>query len=278
MHRLREARGAPDREDGMMLALANGSSAFDRQVTAYMNAMPAVARPDTGMADLVRMLESTPALAIVNELENLVGVVSRTDLVSLGIRRQPANAMQLPRLTAGDIMTCNVVTIPSTATIRAAAQAMGAHAIHRVYVTDHRMLVGVITAMDITRAVRDARVSAELSTIMTSPPIMIGSKTSLGSAVDLLSRVRVSGLVVLDDDRPIGTFTHVDALAARDVPRSTSIEELYEPAVLCLLATSTLHSVASQLVRLDTQRVIACAAREVVGIATTLDFVRYVAW
>jgi len=263
-----------------MLAVAHQSSAFDRQVTAYMHATPAVARRDTGMADLVRLLESTPALAIVDELENLVGVVSRTDLVTLGINRgrQPGNAMQLPRLTAGDIMTCTVVTIPSTATIRAAAQAMGAHAIHRVYVTDQRMLVGVITAMDITKAVRDARVTAELSTIMTSPPIMIGSKMSLGSAVDLLSRIRVSGLVVLDEDRPVGTFTHMEALAARDVPRWTSIEELYEPAVLCLLATSTLHSVASQLVRLDTQRVIACAAREVVGIATTLDFVRYVAW
>jgi CBS domain-containing protein len=264
-----------------MLAFATGPSTFDRQVTLCMQTAPAVVRRETPLADLVRALEATPALAIVDELENLVGVVSRTDLVALGIHRIGRSAsatMKLPALSAGDVMTSNVVTVPCTATIRAAAQAMAAHAIHRVYVTDHRLLLGVITAMDIARAVRDARVGAELSTIMTSPPIMVGTTTSLGAAVELLSRVRVSGLVVLEDDRPVGTFTHVEALASRDVPRSTSIDELYEPAVLCLPATTALHSVAAHLVRLDTQRVIACTAREVVGIATTLDFVRYVAW
>lgn len=261
-----------------MLAVSMGATSFDLQVTSYMQRDPAVTHRATPIAEVARLLEDAPAVAIVDELDNLVGVVSRTDLVALG-----ANAARRssPRLLAGvaeTIMTRGVVTVPGTATIRAAAQAMAAHAIHHVYVTDGRRLLGVIGAMDIVAAVRDARVPNELSTIMTAPPIMISTGTQLGDAVDLLSRVRVSGLVVVDEEVPVGTFTHVEALEARDLPRTTSIEDLYEPAVLCLPSTTPLHAVASQLVRSNTQRVLACAGREVVGVATTLDFVRYVAW
>lgn len=263
-----------------MLAVASGPSAFDRQVTSCMHRTLATAHPETPIAEVARLLEASPALAIVDELENIIGVVSRTDLISLGVScgRQRGLPITLPARIAADIMTDHVITVPSTATLRAAAQAMAAHAIHRIYVVDRRLLVGMIDAMEITAAVRDAGISSQLSTIMTAPPIMITVKTSLGAAVELLSRVRVSGLVVLDEERPVGTFTHLEALAARDLGRTTPIEEVYEPTVLCLPATAPLHAVAGQLVRSSTQRVIACAEREVVGIATTLDFVRYVAW
>lgn len=253
----------------MLATVMTGSSVFDRQVTSYMHRQPAVARPHTPTAEIACTLEQVPTIAIVDELEHLAGVVSRTDLVA---------SIKQPSRVAADIMTRGVITVPSTATIRATAQAMAAHAIHHIYVTDDKMLLGVVGAMDITAAVRDARISAHLSTIMTSPSIMISTKTTLGAAIELLSRVRVSGLVVVDDDLPVGTFTHVEALAARDVPRSTTIEDVFEPAVLCLPATTPLHAAASQLVRSNTTRVLACAGREVVGVATTLDFVRYVAW
>lgn len=255
------------------------TSTFDRQVTAYMH-RPVVARPETPVAELLRLLELTSTIAIVDELESIVGVVSRVDVIALGASsgRRTGSALPLPPRVAADIMTTSVVTIPCTATIRAAAQALAAHAIHHVFVTDRRLLMGIVGATDIVAAVRDARVSAELSTIMTTPPIMIGVGTELGAAIDLLSRVRVGGLVVVDGENPVGTFTHLDAIAARTASRTSPIEDFFEPAVLCLPASTPIHAVAGQLVRMNTQRVVACTAREVVGIATTLDFARYVAW
>lgn len=263
-----------------MRQVANqGTVAFDRPVTSCMHAHPAVAHPDTSIPELVRLLHDAEAVAIVDELENLVGVVSRTDLVALGAMsgRRGGTAMPLPARFAADVMTPGVVTIPSTASVRAAAQSMATHAIHQIYVVDDRLLLGVVGAIDIAACVRDAHSDEPLSAIMTAAPLMISTKTTLGAAIELLSRARVSGLVVLDEDQPVGTFTHAEAIEARDVTRATTIEELYEPAVLCVPATQPLHSVAAQLVRSHTQRVLACAEREVVGIATTLDFVRYVA-
>jgi CBS domain-containing protein len=251
--------------------LAGGvDTTFDRQVAACMHRHPAVARMETSVVELARALSAAPAVAILDEHENVVGVVSRTDLVAAGARSSAR--------VAADLMTRGVITVPSTATVRAAAQVMAAHAIHHVYVVDGRHLVGVISAMDVTATIRDARVMSELSTIMTTPPVMIGPQTELGVAVDLLSRIRVSGLVVVEEGVPVGTFTHLDALDAHDVARRTPIAELYEPAVLCLPARTPLHLAAGHMTRSGTQRVLACSDREVVGIATALDFVRYVAW
>ena len=258
-----------------MLAISNRTSAFDRSVMAGMS-RPVVARPETPIEDLARMLEDSAIVAIVDELESIVGVVSRIDLVATSTSRRRTHPY--PVRVAADVMTPGAVTIPSSATLRAAACAMAAHGIHHVFVTDRRLLMGVVSGLDIVAAVRDAHVEAELSTIMTAPPIMISLGTEIGVAVDLLARVRVSGLVVVDDGKPMGTFTHLDAIAARDVTRSTPIDDVYEPAVLCLPATTPLYTVARQLVNQGTQRVIACAGREITGIATSLDFTRYVAW
>jgi CBS domain-containing protein len=244
---------------------------FDRQVTTCMHRQPEVARPNTPIAELARELSAVPAIAIVDELENVVGVVSRTDLVASRRLRTSARV-------AADVMTRRVITVPSSATMRATAQVMAAHAIHHVYVVDGRALVGVVSAMDVTATIRDARVSSELSTIMTTPPIMIGTQTEFGVAVELLARIRVSGLVVVEEGVPVGTFTHRDALDAYDVGRRTPIEEIFEQAVLCLPTNTPLHVAAGHMLRSGTQRVLACSDREVVGIATSLDFVRYVAW
>jgi predicted transcriptional regulator len=256
-----------------MLVMGSGPTAFDRQVRTCMHRHPKMAHRGTSLSELARELSAVPTIAIVDELENVVGVVSRTDLVGRRLGTTAASAR-----VAADVMTRGVIAVPSTATMRATAQVMAAHAVHQVYVVDDRLLVGVITAMDITASIRDAGVSSHLSTIMTTPPIMIGTQTELGVAVDLLSRIRVSGLVVVEDGVPVGTFTHLDALEAYDLPRRTPIEELYEAAVLCLPMDTPLHTTAAHMSRSGTQRVLACSNREVVGVATSLDFVRYVAW
>ncbi len=253
-----------------MLAISNQTSAFERSVMTCISP-PIVAREETPVEELARVLKESANIAIVDELESVVGVVSRTDLVAAGVQ---GRRMQ----TAADIMTRGAVTIPSTSTIRGAACAMAAHAIHHIYVTERRLLMGVVSTLDIVAAVRDARIGAALSTIMTAPPIMISVGTEIGVAIDLLSRVRVSGLVVVDDGKPMGTFTHLDAIMARGVARTTPIDDYYEPAVVCLPASTPLHTVARDVLRLGTQRVIACSEREIVGIATSLDFTRYVAW
>jgi CBS domain-containing protein len=52
----------------------------------------------------------------------------------------------------GEVMTRNVLTLPSSASLRAAAEMMQEHRIHRVVITDDGAVVGIVSALDIAKA------------------------------------------------------------------------------------------------------------------------------
>jgi len=260
------------------------SSPFDRPVTTYMARALATARPDTAIADIARSMHARriSGVPVLDEGGRLVGVVTRTDLIALGAlqagRRGTSPAMPLPRRTACEVMSQNPLTVSRSASVRDAARLMATHAIHRVFVTEGDDLVGVIGAVDIAAAVSDANIAAPISTIMAQPIVSLTPRAPLSSAVELLDRLRLNALAVIDDGKLLGVFSQVEALAARDMLRSTPIELLYDPALVCLPSNTRLSRAAGHVARLDVRRVIVCQEREPVGMVTALDFARYVAW
>lgn len=267
-----------------MLALANPITPFDRPVTTYMARSLVTAHLATPIAEIAATMHARriSGVPVLDARDRLIGVVTRTDLIALGAlqsgRRGTNPAMPLPRRTAREVMTAEPQAIPRTASVRDAARVMATHAIHRVFVTDGDALVGVIGAVDIAAAVYDSRAAAPLSTIMTSPIVTLAPRAPLSSAVDLLDRLRVNALLVVDDGHLLGVFSQVEALASRDMLRSTPIELLYDPALVCLPADTRLSRAAGHVARLDVRRVIVCQDREPIGMVTALDFARYVAW
>jgi CBS domain-containing protein len=260
------------------------TSAFDQPVTAYMVREIEIAHPETPIEEIAAAMDARriSGVPIVDTRRALVGVVTRTDLLALGVlqagRRAKSPAMPLPPRKAREVMTADPQTISIRATLRDAATVMATHAIHRVFVVDNGVLAGVIGAVDIAAAVHDAKIGFELQSIMTSPLATVAPRAPLGTAVDLLDRLRVTALIVIDDDKPVGLFTQVDALAARDLPRDTPIAALYDPAMVCLPATTPLYVAAGQVARLDVRRVVVCKRDEAIGLVTALDFARWVAW
>lgn len=266
------------------LAARRHKALFEKPLATYMVSDPAVVTPDTPIEEIAALLDARriSGVPVVDAAHHLLGVVTRTDLIALGAlqsgRRGASPAMPLPHRAARDVMTAHPETVPASATLRHAARVMATHAIHRVFVLDQSVLVGVIGASDVATAVHDAKIPLELSTIMTSPVVTVAPRAPLGSAVDLLDRLRVSALVVVDDERPVGLFTQTEALAARDLPRSTPIEALYERELVCLPASTPLWIAAGHVARLDVRRVVVCKRTEAIGLVTALDFARWMAW
>lgn len=60
-----------------------------------------------------------------------------------------------------EVMTRDLWTLPSVATAAEAAEMMQVHGIHRVIVVDGQDLVGIVTSLDITRAVAAGKFSAK---------------------------------------------------------------------------------------------------------------------
>jgi CBS domain-containing protein len=64
---------------------------------------------------------------------------------------------ELEEHTVSEVMTRDLWSIESTSSAAAAADMMGRYGIHRVLVVDDGVLVGIISAMDIAKAVADKR-------------------------------------------------------------------------------------------------------------------------
>jgi CBS domain-containing protein len=256
---------------------------FDRPVASYMSTELETAQLESSVDAIARAMHTrgVSGVPILDADDWLAGVVTRTDLIRIGVlqagRRVTSAAMPLPHRRAKDIMKHQPLTIAAAATVRDAARMMTEHAIHRLFVLDGERLAGVIAAIDLARVVRDAGIERELSTIMTSPIVTVDIRSPIGAATEQLEHLRVTQLIVTDEGQPVGVFAQADALATRDLPRGTPLETVYDAAVLCLPATTKLCRAAAHVAELDVRRVIVSKDREAIGIATALDFARFVA-
>ena len=256
---------------------------FDEPVVAYMTRDLEIAHVDTPVDKIARTMHmrDVSGVPILDARGRLVGVVTRTDLIRLGLmqarRRSTGSAMTLPHQRASEVMTHAPVEVSSATSLRHAARLMIDNEIHRVFVTEGGQLAGVLSAVNVAAAVRDAKLVAPVSSIMTSPIATIDVHRPLSAALDLLDRRRVTGLIVTDEGHPIGMFAQADALASRELPGPSSIEDTYDPAVICLPDDMKLHRVAAHVTDLRVRRVVVCKAREPVGIVSASDFARVVA-
>jgi CBS domain-containing protein len=96
-------------------------------------------------------------------------------------------------------------------------------------------------------------------------------------AAERLEKARVTGLVVVDGDWPVGIFTQVEALESRELPRQTPVEEALNPAVLVLDEHTPVFRAAAQAAAMEARRVVVTSDGTPVGIVTGLDFAGIVA-
>lgn len=113
----------------------------------------------------------------------LCGVVSRTDLVrafanaegsaeaTLAYYREVAGAVpgptsavrmaseQVATSAVRDIMTNEIVAVSADRPIREVAQMMVARGVHRLLVTEEHRLLGLLTTLDLVRAIADGRLN-----------------------------------------------------------------------------------------------------------------------
>jgi CBS domain-containing protein len=85
---------------------------------------------------------------VVDANNELVGVISETDI----IRKTTSIGAWSPS-TAGQIMTRNAVTVTPDEALQRVCELMYNRRIHRVVVADGRQIRGIITTMDILRAI-----------------------------------------------------------------------------------------------------------------------------
>jgi CBS domain-containing protein len=259
---------------------------FAMPVATYMTRPVISVSPDTPL-DRVHRLLSERRISCVPVVEpggRPAGVLSRTDLIKLGrLSMGPlgrVEALSMPAATAGEKMRSGVVTVAEDTPVATAARLLAKQRIHRVFVTGSTgtQLTGVFGTKEILLAIRDKRPASAIGEHMSKPAYTVPMTTELSRAMDRLWSAHVSGLVVVDEDeRPVGLFTQVEALLARDLPPEAPVEAAMSYAMLCLHASTPLHRAAAHAYATYARRVLVTEDHRVVGVLTGLDFARAIA-
>jgi len=257
-------------------------SSFTMPLRDYMHSPVHTVQYSTSLAEAERRLSELDigALPVLDADGKPTGIVSRTDLLRIG-RIRPTNghrrrAISVPDGAVVEVMTASIETLSPDASVQEAARRMAKERIHRVFAEEKGSLVGAVSTKEMMRVIVDKRVSLPLSELMTTSVVVVRASDPLQLAIDRMAASHVQGVVVVDEGWPVGVFTQVEALEARDAGAQAPVEQWMNPAVLCLPEEMPVHRAASQAIATKARRIVAMDSRDVRGVLSGLDFARIV--
>lgn len=130
---------------------------MDRAVGDVMHSGVMTCRQETPIQEVARQMteQDISALVVVNSEGNLMGLISRTDLVNARLYEQYWKNWR--DLTASHIMITDVVSVKLSDTVRYASKLMMDRKIHRVVVVEEqdggKKPVGVLSITDLVRQI-----------------------------------------------------------------------------------------------------------------------------
>lgn len=191
------------------------------KVREVMTAAVITAEPETTFKETAeRLLDyGVSGMPVVNAQGRLVGLVTEADLMSKEAfdtrHRRPLEALvrlvngdrrwtgKAAGLTAGDVMTTDVVTARPDEDIRAAARRMLERGVKRLPVVEDGRLVGIVSRRDLLRLFHrpDADIAAEIADKLASARYAPDNHHVTFSVEDGV--VTLEGRVVLQGDVPV---------------------------------------------------------------------------
>jgi signal-transduction protein with cAMP-binding, CBS, and nucleotidyltransferase domain len=128
---------------------------MERLVGEVMHHGVLTCRRETPIQDVARQMseQDVSALVVVNDEGNMIGLISRTDLVNARLYEQYWKHWR--GLTAGHIMVTDVVSVRPSDSVQDASRLMMERRIHRVVVVEDAgegvKPIGVLSVTDVVR-------------------------------------------------------------------------------------------------------------------------------
>jgi acetoin utilization protein AcuB len=104
-----------------------------------------------GRVEEIFMAYNIHHLPVVDEDDQLCGIISQTDQVRMAELIAKRGPEALEEAKAGDIMTAQVATIGPNESLHKAAEMFLSNVFHAMPVVDRQQLIGIITTHDILR-------------------------------------------------------------------------------------------------------------------------------
>lgn len=177
------------------------------RVAERMSRPVEVVSPESSIIEAGKILETRGIKRLpVVEAGRLVGMVTQTDIARGLIAISPLKAVS-------DIMTANVTSIDTAATITEAAQLMSAQGISSLIALHRHGVAGIITEKDLLRrvvALHKDPMQVQVVDVMSFPLISIPPSYSILSAAKKMDMMHLRRLVVMTGSQIYGIVTQTD--------------------------------------------------------------------
>lgn len=176
---------------------------------------PITISPNTGILDArTVLLRYKIGRLVVESNKKPIGIITEKDIarnVSV-FGKKP-----IEKILVRDVMSKNLITVSSDATIYHCAKQMKQHSISSVVVQNKQQeLVGVITKTDLVSTfLAQSTASLSISKIMTKKVITVSPNDSVFEVQSILFNNKISRVVVAKNMIPIGIITHRDFIPAK---------------------------------------------------------------
>ena len=176
--------------------------------------------PQTMQLDEVAklMLENGIGSVPVMDDDNMVGIVSKADFVTLAV------GIAFDKITVKEIMTKDLVVVSPTERLVHARRQMKDSHVGRLPVVDDDELVGMVTSKDLMRAFIDFRKKVPekyqkaqikdvlVENIMSSNPVFTSKDATISEVAKIMMETGYNGLPVVEGNEVVGIITQTDIL------------------------------------------------------------------
>jgi acetoin utilization protein AcuB len=114
-------------------------------------------------------------------------------------------------MIVADLMTTNPITVPPSATLGAAQEAMQVGRFRQVPVVDNGRLIGVLTDRDVRQHLGQLN-HVRVDAVMSTHPFSVQPSTPVEQAAHILVTNKVGSLPVVDDGKLVGIIAASDLL------------------------------------------------------------------
>lgn len=192
------------------------------KVNVLIKSPPPILSPDQNFDDAANLIFKTGLRALpVVEDNKVVGIVSLHDIVNIASKTK-----EFRQATAESIMSAPEL-IKEDTDIGTARMLMREKNISRLPVLDkNQKLCGIVTIFDLLKAVKprerisfysmdpekETTMEIPVSTVMNKMPTTAVEKTSLNEIVNLIRKDESDGIIIVENNSPIGVITEKDLL------------------------------------------------------------------
>lgn len=196
--------------------------ALTSHVQSVMVSPPTISQNDSLITISDVLLTNGFRAVPVTEKKKIIGMVSRTDVI-----RATKRIREITEMPVGRIMTSNPVCVRENEGVIKAKDTMRDMGIRTLPVADKNgNVIGAFGLKDISSFFEANRIKSskgevygektpvniEVKSVMHSPPITVDQKANVGEVIDLMTKHRISSVIVEEKRKPVGIVTQADIL------------------------------------------------------------------